>query len=469
MHLDQHSLKVEGHGLGAALIADTIVSLVRAEEIGFDCESEDEEDAVMQVSLWSDELKEAVEQARVLEKRHEGVVRKKIAAENLFKNLEINTSSILMEHNGTTQFSEIVNMIMNESEKLSALIEGFEEEICQMKPVLKEARNRRDKLEKKFLRGAEGREWTRKREELYKARENPSFGYNVQITIEKDSFLESTPSIAAEASTSKRSRPDDDEAPEGATSYLRISYIIGSGVSWDPRYDLRLDTTSATGHLVCRAGFYATTGETWRDAKVTLSNSQSTFGGLGDKAPLLSTWAVGLQRKEDRYKTGGANSSPEEKRPAPSLPPGAWNLCIYALLVYVLTPIQQTLAIALRTLSVRGISASMSSLYMSICIDTDTVPPGPRASQDYQMQLMLLEQSNKKRMMLARQEMDYSAQKSQAAYPNTAQLPSFGGPPPVHAVGSDMFGASDELLGMEEALPASSSSISDWRFFPFSR
>jgi len=34
------------------------------------------------------------------------------------------------------------------------------------------------------------------------------------------------------------------------------------------------------------------------------------------------------------------------------------------------------------------------------------VPPGNRALQDYQMQLMLLEQQNKKRLMIAREELD---------------------------------------------------------------
>ena len=368
MHLDQHSLKVEGRGLGTALISDTVVSMVRAEDNIFDCESDDE-DPVPEENLWSDELKEAAEHVKTLEKEYNVITRKIVATDNLSKSLEKNAGAIVLKHGDASQLSQAVEVLRNESERLSALTEKYQGGISQLYPGLREAKNRRDKLIRKFKRSAEGREWARQRDERLKAMADPSFGYKVEITIEKDSLQARTPSIAAEISTGKPPRPDDHEAPKGATSYLRISYIIGAGVSWNPRYDLCLDTMSATGHLVCRAGIYATTGETWRDTKVTLSNSQSTFGGLSDKAPPLSTWAVSLQKKEEGSKPSGGDSSREENMPHPSLR-GMYDLYIWLL----------------------------------VCSDTVTGAPAPNALQDYQMQLMLLEQQNKKRLVMARQE-----------------------------------------------------------------
>ena len=57
--------------------------------------------------------------------------------------------------------------------------------------------------------------------------------------------------------------------------------------------------------------------------------------------------------------------------------------------------------------------------------------PGSHALQDYQMQLMLLEQQNKKRLLMARQEQDAPGQPGMSGFaPGMSPQGSRGGPSP---------------------------------------
>ncbi|CUS08905.1 unnamed protein product [Tuber aestivum] len=152
----------------------------------------------------------------------------------------------------------------------------------------------------------------RKEQKLY----TPEKVYRVKITVELDSLPKGTKSVPSAIDTGRPPRADDDEPPvnDGGPS-LRISYIAG-GASWVPRYDIRLDTTSNTGSISYRAHFYNKTGETWRDAKITLSTSQTSFNGIEDKAPWMDAWRVSLKRR-GHYgsdKDGGLYAVPEQEK-----------------------------------------------------------------------------------------------------------------------------------------------------------
>lgn len=64
--------------------------------------------------------------------------------------------------------------------------------------------------------------------------------------------------------------------------------------SWQPRYDLRLDSISKSGQIVYRAHFSNKTYESWKDAKITFSSSAQTFGGLNEVVPLMAAWNISL-------------------------------------------------------------------------------------------------------------------------------------------------------------------------------
>lgn len=76
---------------------------------------------------------------------------------------------------------------------------------------------------------------------------------------------------------------------------LSLSYITFSA-SWSPRYDLALNTVKYTGALDYGAELRNTTSETWKDCKIVLSTSQTSFSGLSETIPVLQPWHVRLQK-----------------------------------------------------------------------------------------------------------------------------------------------------------------------------
>jgi hypothetical protein len=88
--------------------------------------------------------------------------------------------------------------------------------------------------------------------------------------------------------------PSSERLKAGEIS-LSLSYITYSA-SWAPRYDLSLNSLKCTGVLEYGAELKNTTSETWRDAKVVLSTSQTTFSGLNETIPVLHPWHVRLAK-----------------------------------------------------------------------------------------------------------------------------------------------------------------------------
>jgi hypothetical protein len=77
-----------------------------------------------------------------------------------------------------------------------------------------------------------------------------------------------------------------------------LSYVTTSA-SWSPRYDLNISSIQKTATIVYRAEFKNETSETWKDAKLILSTSQTSYSGLEDKAPTMNAWHIKLGRFHD--------------------------------------------------------------------------------------------------------------------------------------------------------------------------
>ena len=88
---------------------------------------------------------------------------------------------------------------------------------------------------------------------------------------------------------------NDEKTASTSNIKLSISYITYSA-SWSPRYELTLDTPSRSGSITYRAEFRNTTSETWRDAKIVLSTSQTSFQGLGEPIPQIQPWHIRLAK-----------------------------------------------------------------------------------------------------------------------------------------------------------------------------
>jgi hypothetical protein len=79
---------------------------------------------------------------------------------------------------------------------------------------------------------------------------------------------------------------------------LSLSYVTTSAF-WSPRYDLNISSVQKIATIVYRAEFRNGTSETWKDAKLILSTSQTSYAGLEDKAPTMNPWHVRLTRLQD--------------------------------------------------------------------------------------------------------------------------------------------------------------------------
>lgn len=134
---------------------------------------------------------------------------------------------------------------------------------------------------------------------------------------------------------------------------LRLSYVVPDA-KWVSRYELSINTPSSTARLTYGAEFENKSSETWQDARVTLSTSQTSFSGLSESIPSLQVWHVKLISSQD-----DSNEQPSWEKIICSLP------------------------------------------------EVERPAPNRRAAQrDRERQLALLEQQNKRRLLMARQEQD---------------------------------------------------------------
>lgn len=220
--------------------------------------------------------------------------------------------------------SENLNGYATQREKIYSAFKEAQAVCVKLTEDIKEKSEKQAKVQtgwEKSLRKADKAKEQVNRQKLHERRERqeqqlevPRFVYRIRITIESECLPANTHVVPASVATGKPARKEDDEPPPDSTGpSLRISYIT-SGASWTPRYDLRLDTISGTGTLTYRAHFFNRTGEIWRNAKLTLSTSQTSFSGLEDKVPWMDSWRITL-RKRGTYgaeKDGGLYSQKEK-------------------------------------------------------------------------------------------------------------------------------------------------------------
>ncbi|KAG0134871.1 hypothetical protein HOY82DRAFT_553350 [Tuber indicum] len=327
-HAEADSIKVEGHDT-PALITDMAVDLIpnsKYDEHQFDDHSDsdtssEEDETSPELQALEAQLRESTQQLARYQEAKASCVQQQKYMDTFIKTWAEKTTVApsetirkeLKNYASTRQetYDKIVNAkgcIADVEAELGRLRKAHEkvkarwEKALRKKNAVKTERRR----QKEFAR----RE--RKEQKLY----TPEKVYRVKITVELDSLPKETKSVPTAIDTGRPARAEDDKPPanDGGPS-LRISYITG-GASWVPRYDIRLDTTSNTGSISYRAHFYNKTGETWRDAKITLSTSQTSFNGIEDKAPWMDAWHVLLKRRVyyGSEKDGGLYAVPEQEK-----------------------------------------------------------------------------------------------------------------------------------------------------------
>ena len=154
------------------------------------------------------------------------------------------------------------------------------------------ARKEKAKLAEKKRRARQEKLDTKRRIKEERIEFWPRKVFRVVLTLETNSDM--TPASSRRESIDSLAKTLD-FSPASSQISLSLSYITSSAF-WTPRYDLSLNTPTRSGVLVYRAEFCNTTSETWMDAKVILSTSQTSFQGLGEPIPFLTSWHIRLSK-----------------------------------------------------------------------------------------------------------------------------------------------------------------------------
>ncbi|KKZ65928.1 hypothetical protein EMCG_08338 [[Emmonsia] crescens] len=113
------------------------------------------------------------------------------------------------------------------------------------------------------------------------------------VTLFLDGFSKLTPNSSRRNSTASAT-----DAPERIGKIdLSLTYVTKKA-AWLPCYELNLTTLTSTGKGVYLAEYHNSSSEVWRDAKLALSTSETSFGGLGERLPLLKAWHLKLRKEK---------------------------------------------------------------------------------------------------------------------------------------------------------------------------
>ncbi|KFY11114.1 hypothetical protein V492_04644, partial [Pseudogymnoascus sp. VKM F-4246] len=319
---DEHSIKVDG--TGAATITDLTVELVPNPEVFADIyPDEDESDQDDSEESESEEEKPTgrpKEIADEMKKLRGEITQQNEIQNNVSQRLAMVDLYLTNQASNTKvpiKLTEVTDGYRDERAKIFAEWTSAEERTREIREKLKElakeerrltreSRKEKAKAEKEKAKAREKEERKKREKQEEKARIRrervkfwPKKVFKVTISLEAPSGF--TPASSRRSSIDSTVKVPEvtkpDEPFDLAEVNLSLSYITYSA-SWTPRYDLSLNTVTNTAMLDYSAELTNITSETWRDAKVVLSTSQSSYQGLSDTIPKLQPWHLRLIKGE---------------------------------------------------------------------------------------------------------------------------------------------------------------------------
>ncbi|TGO22711.1 hypothetical protein BPAE_0158g00300 [Botrytis paeoniae] len=319
--IDEHSIKVEGNG--SATITEVSVDLLPNRDVYEEVYSSDSE---LEEETDDDSSDSEDESMKLVDTKIKQVNR--LLAQETEKINSVASRLKICEDYGATvrdnppspeQFEKLIKAYRDEREKIyvehvaaTAALEVTQDEIVRLMKEKSKLTKARTKAQRKAFKQKIKLQATRSRKNAESAKEKlrikserslfwPKKVYRVTISIEPTSS----------AMTSGSSRPGSVASDMTVNNYqvssrratdiisLSISYITYE-VSWSPRYDLSLNTLTSTGVLEYAAELKNMTSETWRDAKVLLSTSQTSITSFNESIPTLPPWNVRLLKGGSR-------------------------------------------------------------------------------------------------------------------------------------------------------------------------
>ncbi|KAA8570608.1 hypothetical protein EYC84_000007 [Monilinia fructicola] len=303
--IDEHSIKVEGNG--SATITEVSVDLLPNREVYEEVYSSDSE---LEEETDDDSSDSEDESMKLIDTKIKQVNR--LLAQETEKINSVASRLKICEDYGATHIGDEREKIYVEHVAATAALEVTQEEIVRLMKEKNKITKARTRAQRRAFKQKIKLQATRSRKNAEAAKEKmrikserslfwPKKVYRVTISIEPTSS----------AMTSGSSRPSSVASDLTVNNYqvssrratdiisLSISYITYE-VSWSPRYDLSLNTLTSTGVLEYAAELKNMTSETWRDAKVLLSTSQTSITSFDESIPTLPPWNVRLLKGGSR-------------------------------------------------------------------------------------------------------------------------------------------------------------------------
>ncbi|KAL7267816.1 hypothetical protein RUND412_009579 [Rhizina undulata] len=327
---DENSIKVEGHGTDAQ-ITDITAEQYMTEDApeeddnptDFDSDYDSEKEMSKSYDIMNAETEISVVKEKIMDQEQiQATAEKQLAFLDNYSSQVHNFPRGPLTDKPIVSIEEVILVYGQQRQKLFQTYSDAAKQLTRLRKLHAEKQSALRKLKLRFL--AEHKEERKARDQKIQERQKKNryaferhgrrLAYRVKITVESYSLPASTRNVPASISTGRPPRKDDDLPPPGSGPRIRISYIVTKGINWSPHYDLRLDTISKTGILTYRAHFRNETNETWRDATITLSTSQTGFSGVGDKVPWMDPWRISLRKKaSNETQPDGGLFSPKEK------------------------------------------------------------------------------------------------------------------------------------------------------------
>ncbi|KAF1994064.1 hypothetical protein P154DRAFT_527306 [Amniculicola lignicola CBS 123094] len=338
--VDEHSVQIEGQG--AATVIDLSVQLVPNHDIfeeiypdenessdsessgGEDPASEDEEAAVRKISK---ELKNL--QVQVTE-----ITETQNSATERLATLDRYAKSFSAEHYNPEDITKLLGIYDTDRAKIFEIHTAATEKLANLKKQIKRKELEKTKAGKEGQKAkekkAKQKAKDRRRKRLQKAEKRKETQFVKQERLRywakkvyKVTLLLEGPSLDTPGSSRRNSLVTltEEKAPKSLEAGLAstptpvsllLSYVTKEA-GWSPRYDLRISSLQKTATIIYRTEFLNRTSETWKDAKLSFSTSQTSYQGLDDVVPFMHAWRIKLSRYESG--DGGLLSTEEANKP----------------------------------------------------------------------------------------------------------------------------------------------------------
>ncbi|TGJ83643.1 hypothetical protein E0Z10_g5149 [Xylaria hypoxylon] len=332
--LDEHSVKVEG--TGHAMITDIAIDLLPNRESFDDVFTElndpdnkfdDPDTNSSEEDDKGPELKAALDKMRQLLVEEKTARENVYSAENRLQILDAYGRSIAAGREGhsKTSFEDGLKIYKNEREDIfrdhlegEAKVQVVAKEIALLQKATTRLR-KHDEKDRVRARAAKDKEREKqRRKDQEEAKEGKRVRKEREMYWPKQVHI-ITVNIYVKATSDDSEGLSLDDV-DMSTCDLTLSYVT-THAFWSPTYDMALSTATNWGVLCFDARLTNQTSETWDGCQIMLSTSQTDFSGLGESAPTLVPWRIGLAWKDQTRVTPAIMYSGEEMNVHPAREP----------------------------------------------------------------------------------------------------------------------------------------------------